>query len=71
VILEYTYWFNTDTCLHRLGSKRLVGNYSDDEVKELSESGRDSYVDDSYCLDDIPHRYDSLDRFRLSDGSEM
>ena len=68
---DYSYCLNKDTCVHRLGCKRWIGNYEDEAVKELKESGRDEYVDDAYCLDDTPYRFDCLDRFRLSDGREM
>ncbi len=69
--VDYTYCANEDTCLHRRGCKRWVGNYTNEEVKELVNSHRDKYLDAGYCLDDIPYKYDSLDRFRNSDGSSL
>lgn len=67
---DYTYCLNQDTCIHRKGCKRWVGNYPDEEVKELSNTGRDEYIDDSLCLD-IDDKFNLLDRFRLSDGGEL
>ena len=69
---DYTYCFNEDTCIHRRGCKRWLGNYSEDEVEELYSGNRlKSDLDSTCCLDDIPYPYDSLDRFRLSDGSPL
>lgn len=69
---DYAYCLNKDTCLHRGGRKRWLGNYTDEAVKELYIKNRFiDEIDSAYCLDDIPYKYDSLDRFRLSDGSKM
>ena len=70
--VDYSYCLNKDTCEHRKGCSRWIGNYNDESVKELYTKNRFvDEIDDAYCLDDIPHKYDSLDRFRNSDGSEM
>jgi len=71
---DYTYCLNEDTCIHRRGCKRWIGNYSNDEAKELSNSKRDSYIDDKECLPDYndidnDNGFKLLDRFRLSDGN--
>lgn len=74
---DYAYCLNQDTCIHRRGCKRWVGNYEEEAVKELSNSGRDEYVDDINCMredienDNVKYPFDMLDRFRGSDGSEL
>ena len=72
----YVYCQNKDTCLHRFGCRRFIGNYEDEAVKEMQESGRDSYIDDKDCLPDYSdinneNGFELLDRFRLSDGSPL
>lgn len=66
---NYTYCNNENTCIHRRGCKRWVGNYEDDYVEEVKH--RLEFLDDSYCLDSTPYPFENLDRFRNSDGSEM
>ena len=74
---DYTYCNNENTCIHRRGCKRWIGNYSDDEVKELyTESRFIDEVDDEDCMNshsvyDNVMPYFMLDRFRLSDGSNF
>jgi len=73
---DYTYCTSTD-CIHRRGCKRALWNYSDDEVKELYTKSR--FVDEIDYSDCIPNYSDVnctndfhfLDRYRLSDGSEL
>ena len=64
---DYTYCMNDDTCIHRRGCKRWVGNYTDSECKELCNAKYDLYIYDRIC---IKNKYNMLDRFRNSDGSE-
>ena len=68
--VDYAYC-NSIPCIHRRGCKRWVGNYKDEAVEELVNSGRDTYVDDKKCITSKPLPYDMLDRFRLSDGSPL
>lgn len=68
---DYAYCLNKNTCIHRRGCKRWIGNYKDEEVEELRQGGRAEFLDDAYCINSVPHKFDNLDRFRLSDGSEM
>jgi hypothetical protein len=68
---DYTYCANKGTCLHRRACLRWLGNYSDEEVKELMNNHRAEFLDDGYCMDSVPYPFDALDRFRLSDGSEF
>ena len=70
--VDYTYCLNKDTCIHRRGCKRWLGNYTDEAVKELYTENR--FVDEinfKDCINSKPYPYDSLDRFRLSDGSPL
>ena len=67
--IDYTYCKIDNSCIHRRGCKRWIGNYEDEAVKELNDSGRASYLDCGYCMDSVPYKFDSLDRFRNSDGS--
>lgn len=72
---DYSYCLNQDTCIHRRGCKRWVGNYPEEEVIELSNTGRDEYIDDKDCLPNYKDvncekSFDLLDRFRDSDGSD-
>lgn len=74
---DYTYCLNEDTCIHRFGCKRWIGNYTEKEVIELTNTRRDEYLDDEECMredyeyDNVKHPFDMLDRFRNSDGSEL
>lgn len=73
---DYSYCLNKDTCIHRRGCKRWVGNYSDEEVKELyTESRFVSEIDDKKCIPNLSdieceNDYEFLDRFRLSSGEK-
>jgi hypothetical protein len=74
---DYTYCANEDTCLHRRACLRWLGNYSDEEVKELyTENSFVDEVDDTKCVPNYKdinctNDFHFLDRFRLSDGSEF
>ena len=63
--LDYSYCLNEDTCIHRRGCKRFIGNYTTDQAIFLSNNIV-SYIVDSDCIE---NQYSILDRFRLSDGS--
>jgi hypothetical protein len=76
--LDYSYCLNQNlqTCIHRRACKRFVGNYTDEEVAELFNSKRDSYINDEDCKPnyqdkDCENSFAFLDRFRFSDGSEF
>ena len=81
MITDYAYCLNQDSCIHRRGCKRWIGNYSNDEAINESNSNRIGYIDDEECIRDedledkygnwIPTAYSMLDRFRYSDGTEM
>lgn len=65
---DYAYCTDEDTCIHRRGCRRWIGNYTDDEVKELYTKSRFvDEVDSAYCMDSIPYPFDAFDRFRNSD----
>ena len=66
---DYTYCLNQDTCIHRRGCRRWVGNYSNEQAKELANSCRDEYIVDKDCMESEPMPFALLDRFRGSDGS--
>ena len=66
---DYAYCTNENTCIHRRGCKRWIGNYEDNYIEEIKH--RLEFLDDAYCLDSIPYPFDSLDRFRNSDGSKI
>lgn len=69
---NYTYCLNEDTCINRRGCKRWIGNYTDEEVHKLySENRFVSEVDYEECIKDDGYPFAGLDRFRLSDGTEM
>lgn len=71
---DYAYCQNKDTCIHRRGCTRWVGNYSDEEVHEFYTENRSiEEIDESKCIPnykdvDCENMFDFLDRFRLSDG---
>ncbi|HEY5631820.1 MAG TPA: hypothetical protein VIR31_06805 [Nitrososphaeraceae archaeon] len=71
---DYLYCLNQDTCIHRRGCKRWIGNYTDEEAIEESNNNIHGYVDDYHCMledydyDNIKHPFDMLDRFRSSLG---
>jgi len=69
---DYSYCINEDTCIHRRGCRRWLGNYEDEAVKEqYTENRFVDEVDSAYCMDSVPYPFDCLDRFRLSDGSPL
>lgn len=74
---DYTYCLVKNECLHRRGCRRWIGNYSEEEVKELYSKCRFvSEVDYEDCINshnvyDGVMPYFMLDRFRYSDGTEM
>ena len=77
MILDYSYCLNEDTCIHRRGCKRWLGNYNDESVKELHT--KNAHINEINFKECIPNCSDincendfqHLDRFRLNDGSEM
>jgi len=73
---DYAYCLDEHTCIHRRGCRRWIGNYPNEEVKELTNSNRDEYINDKDCVPNYSdvnceNDFDMLDRYRLSDGSEM
>lgn len=74
---DYSYCVNEDTCIHRRGCRRWICNYNSDDVKELYT--KNIFVDEIDHTKCIPNYKDVnctndfqfLDRFRLSDGSEL
>lgn len=73
---DYTYCLSTE-CIHRRGCKRWIGNYTEEEVHKLYSDNRFVHeVDYEDCINshnvyDGVMPYFMLDRFRLSDGTEM
>jgi len=72
---DYTYCINKkENCIHRRGCRHWIGNYTDDEVKELyTESRFVSEVDESKCIPnykdaECENAFNFLDRFRYSNG---
>lgn len=68
---DYLYCLDQDTCIHRYGCLRWVGNYSEDEVIEESTINLHGYVDTTHCIPNLSdisctNCYDLLDRFRDS-----
>ena len=65
---------NQDTCIHRRGCKRWIGNYTDEESIEEANNNIHGYVDDEDCMredyeyDNVKHAFDMLVRFRNSTG---
>jgi hypothetical protein len=79
---DYAYCLNKDSCIHRRGCKRWVGNYTEEEAINESNNNIYGYINDYDCINGeviemdvtgeplyMPYIY--LDRFRLSDGSEI
>ena len=73
---DYRYCRNQNTCIHRRGCKRWIGNYAYDEAVEEANNNIRGYVADDSCIDS--HKRDTsimpyymLDRFRLSNGEPM
>ena len=73
---DYLYCMNKDTCIHKRGCNRWVGNYTDEEAIEEADNNIIGYIDDEDCINlhkmlvRIPPYY-MLDRFRLSNGEPM
>jgi hypothetical protein len=75
---DYIYCANENSCIHRGGCKRWLGNYTDEAVKELYTQSRFvEEVDDIECMredyeyDNVKSPYDMLERLRHSDGSSL
>ena len=74
---DYAYCLNEGSCIHRRGCRRWLGHYTEQEKKELVDTGRDQYINDEDCRPDhsnthFPDKnYDLLDRFRLSNGEDF
>lgn len=72
---DYLYCINENTCLHRRGCARWIGNYTDEEAIEVSDSNVNGYVDDYDCMrsddeyDNVKYPFDMLDIFRSSLGN--
>ena len=65
--LDYSYCLNKDSCIHRRGCKRWIGNYTDEEAIFVADNVFE-YIDDKSCM---KNRFNLLDRFRLSDGEDF
>lgn len=65
--LDYSYCLNQNTCLHRRGCARWIGNYTDEEAIFVADNVFD-YIDDVSCMENY---FDLLDRFRLSSGENI
>ena len=70
---DYTYCLNEDTCMHRRGCRRWIGNYTDDQAIQESDENTEGYVDESKCIPNYKDKectnvFGFLDRFRLSTG---
>lgn len=70
---DYLYCINQDTCIHRRGCKRWIGNYTDEEAIEEANNNIRGYLADESCINS--HKRDAgfmpyymLDRFRSSVG---
>ena len=71
----YIFCMNDDSCLHRIGCRRFVGNY-DEETQNFIEANAIKTVDESKCIPnlkdiDCENNYGMLDRFRYSTGEEF
>ena len=75
--IDYMYCLNQDTCIHRRGCRRWIGNYSNEDAIEESNNNRIGYINNEHCMfedydnDNTKLAFDMLDRFRLSDGTEI
>lgn len=67
---DYTYCLSTE-CIHRRGCRRAWINYSNEEKSAIFATGRLSTLIDIDCIESKPYPYANLDRFRLSDGTEI
>lgn len=72
VLKDYSYCTVLNSCIHRRGCKRWIGNCSDAEVKELYTENRSvNEINFKECIDSEPMKFEFLDRFRLSNGSAI
>ena len=75
--LNYSYCLNEKSCIHRRGCGRNLINYTGTQVKELYTNSRFiDEIDDKKCVPDYKdinckNDFQHLDRFRLSDGSDI
>jgi len=75
---NYRYCLSED-CIHRRGCSRYLSNYSHsfaEKAMRLSDTRATALIEPSECVPnlkdvDCENKYDFLDRFRLSDGSEL
>ena len=79
---DYTYCLSTE-CIHRRGCKRALCNYTEEQKNELvaTRVGYVSLIVPFDCIEDhgiedlygnwVPTAYNHIDRFRLSDGTEI
>jgi hypothetical protein len=70
---DYLYCINQNTCIHRRGCKRWIGNYTDEEAIEEADRNIHGYVNEKHCVPDYQdenceNSFDFLDRFRSSTG---
>ena len=65
--LDDSYCLNQDTCLHRRGCARYIGNYTDEEAIFVADNVFE-YIDDKSCMENL---FDLLDRFRLSSSENF
>lgn len=73
--IDYAYC-QTNVCLHRVGCKRWLGNYTDKAVKDIMDNERVRYINYKDCIPnyksvDCTNSYGLLDRFRGSEGSTL
>jgi len=69
--LDYSYCLNEHTCIHRRSCRKWLGNYDEGELILLFSSNRDKYISDKECINSEPLPFEMLERFRLSDRSEI
>lgn len=67
---DYVYCIVENTCIHRRGCRRWIGNYSDELAIEESDANINGYIDYKACISSEPHPYGKIDRFRNSTGIE-
>jgi len=68
---DYIYCKVESECIHRRGCKRWVGNYKDEDMKELNDSNRAYYLKPEACIESQPYPFTLLDRFRFSNGEDF
>ena len=72
---DYTYCLNSESCIHRRGCRRWVGNYSLEDENKI-KAIYNLKVDESKCIPNYSdvncdNSFRLLDRFRFSDGTEF